>query len=230
MDLRVEQVSKSFSLGERRLDVLREINLVVPAGQRLGVVGVSGVGKSTLLHILGTLERPTTGRIFYGEREVSAEGDETLAEFRNRTLGFAFQFHHLLAEFTALENTMLPALIAGKPKKEASDIAAELLTRMGLGERLHHRPKELSGGEQQRVALSRALVLRPPVLLADEPTGNLDTRTADEIHEELVRLNEELGVTMIVVTHSSQLAARMHRAVTLYEGMIQEVDQGAAGR
>lgn len=230
MRVRVEQVSKSFLLGEQRLDVLREINLEVPEGQRLGVVGVSGVGKSTLLHILGTLERPTSGRIFFGDREVTAEDDEQLAEFRNRTLGFAFQFHHLLPEFTALENAMLPVLIAGKTDKEARERAGDLLSRLGLAERFDHRPKELSGGEQQRVALARALALHPPVLLADEPTGNLDTRTAEEIHEELVRLNEELGVTMIVVTHSTQLAARMHRAVTLTEGMIEEVQPGEPGR
>ena len=230
MRVRVENVSKSFSLGDQRIEVLADVHFDIPAGERLGVIGVSGVGKSTLLHILGTLERPTTGKIFYGEREVSAESDETLAHFRNTTLGFAFQFHHLLAEFTALENTMLPALIAGKSIKDAQEMATEVLSRLGLKDRLAHRPKELSGGEQQRVALSRALVLRPPVLLADEPTGNLDTRTAEEIHEELVRLNEELGVTMVVVTHSNQLAARMHRSVTLSEGRIQEVGQGALPR
>ncbi len=226
--IRAENVQKTFYRGGRPVEVLRGVNLEIRKGERVAVVGVSGVGKSTLLHILGTLERPTAGRVLFDGRDVAAESEEQLAQFRNTHLGFVFQFHHLLPEFTALENVLLPALIAGKSRPEAGEHAREILTRLGLAARLDHRPAELSGGEQQRVALARAIVLSPPVLLADEPTGNLDPRTGEDIQEELVRLNESLGVTLLIVTHSPHLSSRMHRAVTLVDGRIEEVRPGAA--
>ncbi|MEW6775387.1 MAG: ABC transporter ATP-binding protein [Bdellovibrionota bacterium] len=224
--LRCENVTKEFFAGGRKVEVLKGVNLDVRQGERIAVIGVSGVGKSTLLHILGTLERPTSGTVSYDGRAVSREPDETLAEFRNKSIGFVFQFHHLLPDFTAVENVQIPLLIAGKSKAEAASLAAEMLGKVGLSHREGHRPSELSGGEQQRVALARALVGKPLVLLADEPTGNLDARTGEEIQELLVGLNEQLGVTMVIVTHSAPFAARMHRSLTIAEGRIQEVGPG----
>jgi lipoprotein-releasing system ATP-binding protein len=189
----------------------------------VAVVGASGIGKSTLLHVLGTLDRPDSGKLFYDGMDVFGLPDKALARFRNRTVGFVFQFHHLLPEFTALENTAIPRMIAGQSRKAAKEEAREVLDRVGLGHRLGHRVSELSGGEQQRVALARALVCDPGLLLADEPTGNLDEKTAGKIHELLVSLNENSGMTLIAVTHNPAFAALMRRKVTLCEGRIADL-------
>ncbi|MEW5733342.1 MAG: ABC transporter ATP-binding protein [Thermodesulfobacteriota bacterium] len=205
-----------------RIPVLDGLSLSVGKGESVAVVGASGIGKSTLLHILGALDRPDAGELYYGGEEVFRLSDDKLADFRNRSVGFVFQFHHLLPEFTALENTAIPLMIGGKDRKAALQKSGEMLSRVGLANRLSHRVGELSGGEQQRVALARALVCGPAVLLADEPTGNLDVKTGEKIHELLCRLNQETGMTMVVVTHNLSLAAMMGRKVTLSEGRIQE--------
>ena len=220
---------KSFSHGSRKLDVLRGVNLRLCAGEMVTIIGASGAGKSTLLHCLGTLDLPTSGEIlFYPPSGTGTPTDITrlappdLAEFRNRTIGFVFQFHHLLPEFSALENAMMPALIARTPTKEARAQAEEMLAAVGMSHRLAHRPGELSGGEQQRVAIARALAMRPRLLLADEPTGNLDTKTSAEVHELLFRLNEEHDLSMLIVTHNMELAQQMPRVVRMADGRILE--------
>ena len=186
----------------------------------IAIVGASGVGKSTLLHIVGGLEKPTSGAVRYGEVDVYSLPSDDLARFRNRRVGFVFQFHHLLPEFTALENVMLPALIRSMDAEESAGLASALLTEVGLGSRIHHRPGELSGGEQQRVAVARALVLGPDVVLADEPTGNLDTHTGEAVHELLKHLNREKGITFIIVTHNDHLARRADRVFRMAEGTL----------
>jgi lipoprotein-releasing system ATP-binding protein len=216
----VQGLAKTFLHGGRRLDILRDINLTLSPGETVAVVGASGVGKSTLLHCLGTLDLPTAGRILFDGTDLTRLAPSALAEFRNRRIGFVFQFHHLLPEFTALENTMMPALIQRVARAEAERRAKAILDRVGLAQRLTHRPGELSGGEQQRVALARALILQPELLLADEPTGNLDTKTGAEIHELFFELNRERGTTMLVVTHNPELAARMPRVVHMVDGTI----------
>jgi lipoprotein-releasing system ATP-binding protein len=226
----VRGLTKTYVHGGQKLPILYGIDLVLEAGEMVSVVGASGVGKSTLLHILGTLDVPTMGSIRFDGVDVTRMSPSALAEFRNQSIGFVFQFHHLLPEFTALENTMMPALIARTPRAQAEASAREILTRVGLGRRLTHKPGELSGGEQQRVALARALVLGPSLLLADEPTGNLDTRTGDEIHELFFELNRERGTTMLVVTHNPKLAARMPRQVVMVDGGIQGQAQGMEPR
>ena len=188
------------------------------------VVGASGVGKSTLLQVLGTLDAPSSGKITFDGADVTSMSPARLAEFRNREIGFVFQFHHLLPEFSALENAMMPALIMRLPRREAADRARAMLTRLGLGDRLSHRPGELSGGEQQRVALARALLLRPRLLLADEPTGNLDTKTGREMHELFFELNRELGMTILIVTHNNELATQTPRRLRMADGLIVEGD------
>ena len=218
----VRGLSKSFSHAGRKLEVLKDINLDIDAGEMLAVVGMSGVGKSTLLHILGTLDRPTTGQLWLAGRDLSKLNATQLAAFRNRTIGFVFQFHHLLPEFDALENTMMPALIHRVPRATAHKRAAELLDAVGLSERMTHRPGQLSGGEQQRVALARALVMRPRLLLADEPTGNLDSKTSESTHELFVTLNRQLGTTLLVVTHNPSLADRMPRRLVMADGRLNE--------
>lgn len=220
--VRVEQLFKSYGNGAKRVEVLRGINLTLSEGERIAIVGASGVGKTTLLHILGTLDRPTSGKVFYGGRDVFTQSEKELALFRNREIGFVFQFHHLLPEFTALENTMMPCLIREMSKKEAAARAESILSLVGLKHRLPHKPGELSGGEQQRVAVARALVLEPEVLLADEPTGNLDTKTGEAVFELLQELNRIKGVTLIVVTHNLKLAAGMSRQVHLVDGRAME--------
>lgn len=220
--LRLEGVGKHFNSSGTRIEILNAVDMAVTRGERLAIVGASGIGKSTLLHILGTLERPDTGHLWVEEQDVFALDDHRLAQFRNTTIGFVFQFHHLLAEFSALENVMMPALIHGQSRKRAADAAEAVLVRVGLKERLHHRASELSGGEQQRVALARALVLHPALLLADEPTGNLDQHTGAQVHELLLELNTERSMTMVVVTHNLQLAAQMSRCLTLIDGKLQE--------
>jgi lipoprotein-releasing system ATP-binding protein len=218
--LTVHNLRKVFVHGGRLLEVLRGIELEVHPGEMVAVVGASGAGKSTLLHLLGTLDAPTQGTILFDDRDLTTMSPARLADFRNQEIGFVFQFHHLLPEFTALENVMMPALIQRIPRAKAEASAREILLRVGLGERLTHRPGELSGGEQQRVALARALVLHPRLLLADEPTGNLDTGTGAAMHALFCELNAEFGMTMIVVTHNPDLAVRMPRQVRMVDGLI----------
>ncbi len=217
----VDKVTKRFVHEGRDVEVLRGVDLVVEEGEMVCVVGPSGAGKSTLLHLLGTLDLPTSGRILYDDKDVTGLSSARLAEFRNRSLGFVFQFHHLLPEFSALENVMMPGLIRGEGRTAFEGHARALLEEVGLGHRLTHRPGELSGGEQQRVALARALVMKPRLVLADEPTGNLDSVTSDAIHELFFQLNATRGTTFLVVTHSRDLAARMPRVVSMTDGVIE---------
>jgi len=196
--------------------------LTIQAGEMLAVEGASGAGKSTLLHILGTLERPTEGKVLFQGEDLSEQTEAELAELRNRRIGFVFQLHHLLPEFTALENALMPGLIQGLTLKQAAKDAERILVELGLRDRLQHKPGQLSGGEQQRVAVGRALMLNPKVILADEPTGNLDTQIGEEVHNLLLRINREQGITIIIVTHNPLLAARMTRRVRLIDGRVQE--------
>jgi lipoprotein-releasing system ATP-binding protein len=218
----VEAMWKSYEHGGRTLDVLRDVSFTLEAGAMVAIVGASGVGKSTLLHVLGTLDLPTRGSIRFNGEEITRMSPARLAQFRNNEIGFVFQFHHLLPEFTAIENVMMPGLIQRIDRVEAEERAADMLGRVGLGQRLTHRPAELSGGEQQRVALARALVLRPSLLLADEPTGNLDRRTGEEIHELFLELNRERGSTLLVVTHNPELAGMMPRRLHMVDGGVLE--------
>ena len=216
--IQVQQLLKSYGNGTKRVEVLKGVDLNFSRGERAAIVGASGVGKTTLLHVLGTLDRPTGGKVFYEGKDIYALNEKELAPFRNREIGFVFQFHHLLPEFSALENTMMPCLIQGIPKKESAARAEAILTLVGLKERLSHKPGELSGGEQQRVAVARALVLEPKVLLADEPTGNLDTKTGESVFDLLQELNQIKGVTLIVVTHNLTLAEKLSRQIQLIDG------------
>ena len=218
------EISKKYTHSGTEIIVLNQLSLALNSKETLGIVGASGIGKSTLLHILGTLDRPDNGSLKYTGKNVLEWNDTRLAHFRNQTIGFVFQFHHLLPEFTALENAMMPALIGGVGKETARQSAETILTRVGLKDRLNHRAGELSGGEQQRVALARALVQRPAILLADEPTGNLDRTNSDHIHHLLMELNEELGMALVVVTHNPELAALVSRRVTIMNGGLKEVD------
>lgn len=206
-----------------RLHVLTNIDLEVRKGEMVSIVGQSGVGKSTLLQVLGTLDAPTSGQVLFGGVDVFALPPKKLAAFRNAKIGFVFQFHHLLAEFTALENAMLPLLIAGEKPKKAEEVAANYLELVGLGPRVRHKPGELSGGEAQRVAIARALVRGPDIVFADEPTGNLDTKTSDEIHALLVDLNARLQTAFVVVTHNVKLAWLLSRHLLLAEGGVREL-------
>jgi len=216
--IQVEQVTKVYGNGAKQVEVLKGIDLTFERAETAAIVGASGVGKTTLLHILGTLDRPTSGKVRYEEQDVFVLNERELARFRNREIGFVFQFHHLLPEFTALENTMMPCLIQGIPTREALQRAETMLTLVGLKTRLTHKPGELSGGEQQRVAVARALVLEPKVLLADEPTGNLDTKTGESVLDLLQELNRVKRVTLIVVTHNLTLANRLSRQIQLLDG------------
>jgi len=213
--LRAEQISKSYGEGAQAIHVLENLDLTLHRTERVAIVGESGIGKSTLLHILGTLDRPTSGTVLLDGVDFVALPEPELAALRNREIGFIFQFHHLLPDFTALENVMMPGMVASLSWGEARRRAEEMLQRVGLSERLTHRPGELSGGERQRVAVARALVLRPRVVLADEPTGNLDPQTGDSVLQLLLALNHEMGITMAVVTHSEKLAAAMDRTLRL---------------
>ncbi|HCH61893.1 MAG TPA: lipoprotein-releasing system ATP-binding protein LolD [Deltaproteobacteria bacterium] len=217
-DIRVEGLCKTFEKGGQELKVLRDLDLHLHSGERVAIVGQSGSGKSTFLHVLGTLDRPTSGQIWFGDRRVFSRSDAELDALRNREIGFVFQFHHLMPDQDALHNVMLPALIGGDRMPTARKRATELLQRVGLGERLRHKPGELSGGEQQRVAIARALVRRPSLVLADEPTGNLDPGTSGDIFEMLMELNAEEGTTLIVVTHSMAIADRFERCLRLVDG------------
>lgn len=220
MLIRIENVVKQYTQHKTIIEVLRGVHMQVAAGEMVAIVGPSGAGKSTLLQLMGGLERPTKGAIHYGDVDLLQLRDDQLADFRNRHIGFVFQFHHLLPEFSALENTMMPALIRRCKKAEAQQEARQLLVDVGLGARLHHRPGELSGGEQQRVAVARALINKPDVILADEPTGNLDRGTGQEMQKLLRRLNEELRQTFVIVTHDREFAAHMDRAVSLVDGKV----------
>lgn len=221
----VQNVTKTFEHEGRSLEVLKGIDLEIGAGEMVTIVGPSGAGKSTLLHLIGTLDLPTEGRILYGGRDVTRLGSSDLAEFRNRSIGFVFQFHHLLPEFTALENVMMPGLIQGGRRLE--NRARELLSEVGLSERLTHRPGELSGGEQQRVALARALLMEPKLVLADEPTGNLDSQTSNSVQSLIFDLNRRHGITFLIVTHSRDFAAMMPRQVSMKDGRIDSDERRA---
>jgi lipoprotein-releasing system ATP-binding protein len=206
--------------GPLPLPVLDGIDLDIQKGEMLAIVGASGVGKSTLLHLLGALDRPTSGKVFYGDLDVFGLDNGPLARFRNERVGFVFQFHHLLPEFSALENVMMPALIRRTDRPEAARAAERILNDVGLGARLHHRPGELSGGEQQRVAVARALVLNPDVVLADEPTGNLDMHTGEAVHDLLLSINKQQGITFVIVTHNDKLAVRADRVLRMADGRL----------
>jgi lipoprotein-releasing system ATP-binding protein len=225
----IRQLRKAYDHGGQKLEVLRGIDLMVGAGEMVAIVGSSGAGKSTLLHVLGTLDQPSAGAVLYDGLDVTRMPQAAMADFRNRTIGFVFQFHHLLPEFTALENCAMPALISGVSHAEANARARKLLERVGLGQRMTHRPGELSGGEQQRVALARALVMEPRVLLADEPTGNLDTHTGEEMHKLVVELNRDFGMTLIVVTHNPDFASRLPRRVRMVDGAISDETSALPG-
>jgi len=218
--IRVENLRKSFRMRGGPLEVLKGIDLSIGRGETLGVVGVSGAGKTTLLQIIGTLDKATSGTVSYEGRDLTSMPEEELAAFRNRSIGFVFQFHNLLPEFNARENVMLPCLISGMDRHEAGKRADGLLSEVGLSERLTHRVGEISGGEQQRVAICRALAMGPDVLLADEPTGNLDKETAGGVMSLLLDLNRRGGLTLIVVTHNEEMAGRLHRLIRIDDGRV----------
>jgi lipoprotein-releasing system ATP-binding protein len=220
MMIRVIDLHKTFTMPQP-LHVLQGIRLEIRRGELLCIVGASGVGKSTFLHLLGGLDRPTSGQVLFDGTDLFSMSDPALAEFRNRRMGFVFQFHHLLPEFTALENAMMPALIQRMNPAEAQQRAERLLQEVGLSARLRHRPGELSGGEQQRVAVARALVLEPSLLLADEPTGNLDSHTSDEVFGLVRDLNKRRGITMVLVTHNERLSSQADRVVRMVDGKIE---------
>ena len=220
--LEVRGLSKTYNRGSNQLEVLSGIDLDLQAGTTTALVGASGAGKSTLMQLLGALDRPTSGTVNFRGENIFSKNDRQLAEFRNRSIGFVFQFHHLLPEFTALENVMMPALIGRVPRAKAREKAESLLEDVGLGQRMTHRPGELSGGEQQRVAIARALALDPELLLADEPTGNLDMKTSDGIHAMLTELQVKKGLTLVIVTHNERLAAAMGTTIHLLDGRVEK--------
>ena len=220
---------RSFTTGDGSIDVLRGIDLAIRERERLAIVGNSGVGKSTLLHLLGTLDRPSAGSLRFDGEDLFARDPADLARFRNRSLGFIFQFHHLLPEFDACENVMMPGLVGGRPPAEMRGRAERMLQEVGLEHRIHHPVGKLSGGERQRVAVARALVLEPRLLLADEPTGNLDPKTADQVLELLLEMNRAHGTALVVVTHSPELARRLGRQVELVDGYLEEVGGAPPG-
>ncbi len=217
--IQADNIKKSFGA----LQVLKGINLEIPPGKIYSIVGASGAGKTTLLQIIGTLSKPDMGNIYYNGKNISSLGEKELSAFRNREIGFVFQFHHLLPEFTALENVEIPAFIARRQKKEAETEALKLLSYLGLSDRIHHKPSELSGGEKQRVAVARALINNPSVVLADEPSGNLDSANRDELHDLLFRLRDDMGQTFIIVTHDDHFAERSDKIIHIRDGIIVDV-------
>ena len=221
--MRLTQITKRFGTPPDVINILDESEFTITQGMTLAVVGASGIGKSTLLNIIGTLDRPDKGQIVFQGRNLLSLKDDHLAALRNERIGFVFQFHYLLQGFSAMENVMIPGLIARKSKKMVENLAQSMLERVGLADRYHHRVEDLSGGEQQRVAIARALVMKPDMLLADEPTGNLDEKNADGIHSLITELNKELGMTVIVVTHNMKLARMMEKTVTIQNGKIVRV-------
>ncbi|MBU5615084.1 ABC transporter ATP-binding protein [Geomonas azotofigens] len=220
--LEVTNLFKSYGTGEAKVEVLKGIDLTVAAGDTIALVGPSGAGKSTLLHVMGTIDRPTSGEVLFDGERVFNLADQPLASFRNRSIGFVFQFHHLLPEFSALENVMMPLLIGGEKRSRCEGRALKLLKDVGLSHRVTHRPGELSGGEQQRVAIARALVREPKLLLADEPTGNLDMKTSEEVHALLYEIQRRTGISLVIVTHNEHLAAGMARTVRMVDGKVVE--------
>ncbi len=218
--LEVRDLHKSYLDTDAEIHVLRGLDLDLAEGERIAIVGESGVGKSTLLHILGTLDKPTSGRILYRGKDLSTVGEDTLSDFRNRDVGFVFQFHYLLPDFNALENVMLPALIQGWEREKAQEAAMKLLEKVGLRERVSHQPGKLSGGEQQRVAVARAVILSPQLILADEPTGDLDAKTGEGIQDVLFNLNQEDRIGLVVATHNRAFAEKIGRQMELREGRL----------
>ena len=223
--LSVRDLFKGYDNSTTRIDILKGVNLDLHAGETLAIVGASGIGKSTLLHILGALDRPDSGTYFFKGEDIFLFDQIQVAKFRNKTVGFVFQFHYLLPEFSALENTMMPALISGQSKNKAKASSEAMLVRVGLKDRLNFKIAKLSGGEQQRVALARSLVLKPEILLADEPTGNLDKKNSEYVHRLLLELNRELNMTLIVVTHNMELASFMSRIMTIVDGKLMELKE-----
>ncbi|MBW2268235.1 MAG: ABC transporter ATP-binding protein [Deltaproteobacteria bacterium] len=220
--LEARGVRRSFATGDGRIEVLKNVDLSIATGERLAIVGASGVGKSTLLHILGTLDHPSQGQVLFRGEDLARRDRRELARFRNASLGFIFQFHHLLPEFNALENVMMPGLVGGRAPEEMRERAARLLEEVGLEHRLRQPVGKLSGGERQRVAVARALVLEPAVVLADEPTGNLDPKTGDQVLDLLLEMNRVHRTALVVVTHSPELAARMGRTAVLVDGYLED--------
>ncbi|MBI5756339.1 MAG: ABC transporter ATP-binding protein [Nitrospirae bacterium] len=221
-----KDIHKSFHTNGQELHILKGINIAISKGEMIAVMGASGVGKSTLLNILGALDRPTAGEVIFEGSNIFENSDDELACLRNRKIGFVFQFHHLLPEFTALENTIIPAMILKTDRRKAMNTAEGLLTKVGLKDRMRHRPGELSGGEQQRVAIARALMTGPDIILADEPTGNLDTHTGDEVFALLKNINHEYRTTFVVVTHNERLAMHTDRILKMIDGQIAEERKG----
>jgi len=222
--VQAKNISKSYTSSGSKIEILNEVDLNLYAGETVAIVGASGIGKSTLLQILGTLDHPDSGNLWFQGKNIFKLNPLQLANFRNTSVGFVFQFHHLLPEFSTLENTMMPALIKNMTASKARYLSETILIRVGLRHRLHHRVTKLSGGEQQRVALARALVLKPALLLADEPTGNLDKKNSEQIHSLLMELNQELNMTLVVVTHNMNLASYMTRRITIADGKLVEVN------
>jgi lipoprotein-releasing system ATP-binding protein len=215
-------IEKYYTEVGQKIEVLQGIDLQLHKGEMIAIVGASGTGKTTLLHILGTLDQPTGGKLLYGGIDVLAKNDTDLSAYRNKTIGFVFQFHHLLPEFTALENVMMPGLIAGLDRQKVTDDASDILTKVKLSHRFKHKVGELSGGEQQRVALARAIIMKPSLLLADEPTGNLDTKTGYKVFQLLQKMSEDFSLSAVLVTHNLELANEMYRCLTLADGKLQE--------
>ena len=223
----IRQLRKNYTGPGGLVEVLKGLDFSVAEGESIAIVGASGVGKSTLLHLLGALDRPSEGTVLLAGRDIFELDEPEMARFRNKNIGFVFQFHHLLPEFNAWENVMMPALVAGTDRKKAKKRAEALLEEVGLAQRIEHKPGELSGGEQQRVAVARALVMEPRILLADEPTGNLDERTAEKVHELFVKLNRQRKLTTLVATHNESLASSLDRKVRMADGRLEAVSQGA---